>query len=170
MPKQRAFVWITSQYSSNESQESVLASLFPRLLQSPVRLGCPIRNLFCSRCMSSAVHQLEDKEVCLLCVEKGNWKEILEMSRKASVPAMLMNCCLLKCYSLHFLSRNYSFLDGEAIRSLISLQMLRNITHISKTTVFFFFFFFSLKASDCVTVSINSLEIRSCFSLRKNNS
>lgn len=46
MPKQRAFVLITSQCSFNQSQESVVVSLFLKLLQPPMRLGCPIWNLF----------------------------------------------------------------------------------------------------------------------------
>lgn len=90
--------------------------------------------------------------------------------KSKSVTAVLVIFCLLKCYSLHFLSGNSSFLDGEAIRNLTSLQMLRNVTHVSKTSlcVFLFSFFLSLKASEPVTVSINSLEMRSCFSLRAN--
>jgi len=58
----------------------------PEALATTNEAGLPnLEPVLCSLCMSSAVHQPEDREVCLFCIEKGNWKEILEVSRKARV-------------------------------------------------------------------------------------
>lgn len=89
------------------------------------------------------LHQLENKVFHLWCVWWRWRKSVRDEQKSKSVLLMLMNCWLSKCCSLHFFSGNYSFLDGETISSFTPLQMLKNITHVSKPAfccVFFYSF------------------------------